>query len=507
MNKKDRRINLICSLIISVVLVLLATTLIAFFKSIGREKLVFTSGSSSIVYNGSALTNSEWELVEGKLKSGHTLMVETTGIQDGVGMSDNTLQVKILDSSGNDVSKKYKIKYELGTLSVKKIQLIITAGSTGKVFDGTPLTFNTFYVKNYEQIVEGHIIRPTITGSIVGRGVVDNVITKVEVLGNNGEDVSSAYSIKTISGKLYVANTKAEIPKIPSVEGKVAQGEIVGESSSQSETETILPTFNYADETTRLLLYSNSADTIYLKVRNYKDFKGGKWTDAIKYDKLISDKYSASYLTSYAISNKNYTTLSVLSKSNSVFYPYYTKAINGDNSDIMPSGDYTKSYTVEYLKLPTLSELKLPNSYANFEKGYREFVHAIYLNVDEETKRFLNSIIINEKFNKGQENIVYSVANYIKKSATYKTNYNKRLDVESNQAIAFLGTYKEGDSKHFALSATMLYRALGIPARYTEGYKITTQTNKLIEVKEKDAYAWVEVYIDGVGWIQVDVAK
>lgn len=225
MSKKDKLINLICTAIISVVVVLLLATLSTFFKMIEKEKLTISTGSSSIVYNGSALTNSEWELVEGELKEGHSLSVEVTGEQDGVGMSDNTIKVSVLDQDGKDVTKKYKIKYELGTLNVKRIQLVITAGSVGKVYDGTPLTFNTFYITNHEQIAKGHVIRPKFKGEITERGIVDNVITEVEILDADGKDLSSAYSIITVSGKLYVADKKSGLPKIPNVDGLKVVGE------------------------------------------------------------------------------------------------------------------------------------------------------------------------------------------------------------------------------------------------------------------------------------------
>ncbi|MDE6613523.1 MAG: transglutaminase-like domain-containing protein, partial [Clostridia bacterium] len=44
-----------------------------------------------------------------------------------------------------------------------------------------------------------------------------------------------------------------------------------------------------------------------------------------------------------------------------------------------------------------------------------------------------------------------------------------------------------------------------IPARYTIGYKGSTSANYWTEVTSNDAHAWVEVYIDGTGWVYVEV--
>ena len=50
----------------------------------------------------------------------------------------------------------------------------------------------------------------------------------------------------------------------------------------------------------------------------------------------------------------------------------------------------------------------------------------------------------------------------------------------------------------------MLYRTLGIPSRYTVGYLNETKKNKINNVYEEDCHAYVEVYLDGIGWVIVD---
>ena len=82
------------------------------------------------------------------------------------------------------------------------------------------------------------------------------------------------------------------------------------------------------------------------------------------------------------------------------------------------------------------------------------------------------------------------------------------------------------DSLNSLPSAVILLRSVNIPARYVEGYRIpadriaaadtvntvnTLQQNKsiitesVVDVKSSDAHAWVEAYLDGYGWITVDV--
>ena len=225
MLNKSSRINLICSFALSVVVVLILFVSIALVESFFKQELVISTSSSSMIYDGSELTSKNWDIIDGDLKKGHYITVKFTGSQTDVGKSDNAIKVTIYDKDGNDVSKEYKINYEYGTLNVKKIPLTITSNTIGKIYDGKELTSNVFYIKNYEMIIKGHVIKPVIEGKILESGVVENVITSVAIVDANGDDVSYLYDVETVFGKLYVAKTQGEIPTIPTVEGIKATGE------------------------------------------------------------------------------------------------------------------------------------------------------------------------------------------------------------------------------------------------------------------------------------------
>ena len=70
----------------------------------------------------------------------------------------------------------------------------------------------------------------------------------------------------------------------------------------------------------------------------------------------------------------------------------------------------------------------------------------------------------------------------------------------------FLFEAKRGFCEHYAGSFALLMRAAGIPARVVTGYQggeINPINNELI-VRQADAHAWTEVWIEGEGWIRVD---
>lgn len=95
----------------------------------------------------------------------------------------------------------------------------------------------------------------------------------------------------------------------------------------------------------------------------------------------------------------------------------------------------------------------------------------------------------------------------------------------------FLTENRKGYCAHFATTATLIFRQMGIPARYVEGYAfgleaalasdenldkkyfdyyegfslIGESTVLDVEVTDAMAHAWVEIYIDGFGWKVIEV--
>ena len=63
---------------------------------------------------------------------------------------------------------------------------------------------------------------------------------------------------------------------------------------------------------------------------------------------------------------------------------------------------------------------------------------------------------------------------------------------------------QEGYCTHFATAFVLLARAEGIPARYVQGYCITTASKGVTNVFSDTAHAWAEAYMDGIGWVEFD---
>jgi len=70
----------------------------------------------------------------------------------------------------------------------------------------------------------------------------------------------------------------------------------------------------------------------------------------------------------------------------------------------------------------------------------------------------------------------------------------------------FLFNTKRGFCEHYASSFVYLMRAAGVPARIVTGYQggeINPNGNYLI-VRQSDAHAWAEVWLQNKGWVRID---
>ena len=70
----------------------------------------------------------------------------------------------------------------------------------------------------------------------------------------------------------------------------------------------------------------------------------------------------------------------------------------------------------------------------------------------------------------------------------------------------FLFQTKAGFCEHYSSSFTFMMRAAGVPARVIAGYQggELSQGGDVWEVRQKDAHAWTEVWLEGQGWVRVD---
>jgi len=101
-----------------------------------------------------------------------------------------------------------------------------------------------------------------------------------------------------------------------------------------------------------------------------------------------------------------------------------------------------------------------------------------------------------------------TVANRI--SAHLSANYRYTLALKRQTALTpleeFLFVRRSGNCEYFAASMAVMLRSVGVPSRVVAGFQQGEWNpyGRYFMVRLSDAHAWVEVHLDGRGWVAFD---
>ncbi len=78
--------------------------------------------------------------------------------------------------------------------------------------------------------------------------------------------------------------------------------------------------------------------------------------------------------------------------------------------------------------------------------------------------------------------------------------------MEDNPIETFLFETRSGFCSHYAAAFTYLMRVANIPARVVTGYHggVLNPVGNFLEIRQADAHAWTEVWLENRGWVRVD---
>lgn len=201
-------------------------------------------------------------------------------------------------------------------------------------------------------------------------------------------------------------------------------------------------------------------------------------------------------------------------RSNYSIYPY--GALLTDNDTVHGDGSVERkdrAYEFQYRCLADSSDRNaLRGESADLERQYRQYVYDNFREYPEEALPLLTERLTMEKIRTGD---VYSCAldimNFLGRQARYDLDAGKNPE-GTDFVEYFLFESHVGYCVHFASSAVLCLRYFGIPARYVAGYAASpsdfvrnSDGTYTAVIKSKQAHAWAEIYLDGIGWTPVEM--
>ena len=464
--------------------------------------LFATSEDYVDMYNGQVVRHDVYHITAGLdelIARGHTVDVIFTEYPVNVGDYVNRMSFVIKDAQGNDITKNYFVNETEGTITIVPRVVTIRTESASKVYDGLPLTAPFYSVVSETDVAQGHKIIAVVIGEQTEIGKSENMLAELRIVVSETEqDVTVNYDLTGLQyGVLRVTDPSASNP-LPDPD---------------------TPPPGYSGENILLAkIKSTAKGSVYLKEMSFGDYNGEYFDMVGSYDKYIDDTYGMGYLASLSVGKTGMLSqrLDMEFLSSRYFLPYYLDVAEADyriqKSDVFygdPACINASLYYYDYWYRSSSDSLpSVPIEYKEAEEQYREYVYNTYLTMDghSKTQEYLQDIINEQGFTRDDPEILEKVASYIQNCAVYNLDYDSDLDTEDDVVLAFMEVYREGVCRHYAMAATLMLRTLGIPARYTVGiYSDIEEAGEWTEVYSNTGHAWTEVYLDGIGWVALEV--
>ncbi len=242
---------------------------------------------------------------------------------------------------------------------------------------------------------------------------------------------------------------------------------------------------------------------LYLRSRSYGDYNGTGFDEMEPYAAPSADSsLNVIGRALCAADRPTYVfTASYFDKPRTVLTPYYYTESTFASTDVsFPEKETHFEVTFTPAKSDTVYQYVTETPE---ELAYRQYVYETYLTLPEDTEAALHAYLSRVGLDRGAS--VADVAAHVMEAIQYTPGFAE-IPADTDSVLYVLEQSQEGICQHYAAAATLIYRALGIPARYVTGYYCqATAPGAWQEVPGSNAHAWVEIYEDGIGWMPVEV--
>lgn len=273
-----------------------------------------------------------------------------------------------------------------------------------------------------------------------------------------------------------------------------------------------------------LLLTTNKQpkETIYIKGYTGSTYDGNRWQE-IDENSFFRKSYDTGYERRWnEVTHKSYYLTKPLDSDPMVNqlelqivklrkndYELYAPYISSLESQ---EGDTFNFVFYEQQDFKAITKDNVDQNATEIEMSYRDYVTEQYLEVPNERITRIIKLCENNNFTKLED-----ITSFIKKTLNDNTTYTIRpgsMPPDAEITEYFLFESKQGYCVHYATTATLMYRLYGIPARYVTGYVAAPKEFKeqddghfKVELTDKSAHAWVEIYDPAIGWYPVEVTS
>ncbi len=155
------------------------------------------------------------------------------------------------------------------------------------------------------------------------------------------------------------------------------------------------------------------------------------------------------------------------------------------------------------------------DKWLRLESHYNKLVYDKYLHIDDSDR-----ILLYKELGKSPDSAnghmdykeaIDKVKNYLNEKYVYTNKLPVEFNEEFKSPLERLFKEKKGYDVHYATLSALIFRYYGIPARYVEGYVVTKEdaekmkSGEIFEIPRTNAHGWCEIYIDGLGFVPLEV--
>lgn len=495
---------------------------------------ITTADNTSLIYNGQNQTIEVTDCIisEGELAPGDSFFYEPHSytIFDA-GEYTNTVDYKILNANAEDVTSSYNIKEEFGITEVKKRSLKFSLNldlykpedvpSSGVILDGA--YFN----------IEGDGLAPTDTIEVkVSKNYVSEdgntyqfkyEITKVfnnSLRRNVTNNYSTPIEINFQNRPPFVPPELPDDLPTPDIDPDINDEILDSLTFDGSREQTIGQMPGAGSDVPVFKFQSSQAGIFYFRGKSYGDYNGSGFSNAVAYTKDVDpNEFMSNFYPENNLAKMKITYSDTVKANDYDLLPYFYQGSFDTSDDIyskMPTSennDYTFNFYNNIDHLYDLSKLDSLvysgsdyNKFTNDEAEYSSFVEQNYLNVNSRIKSALSNFIVSHNIDTSNIASFYRDLQKVFNSDEFEYDLKPYSDPSTDNVLTFLTSVKVGNCQNYAASAVLLFRTLGIPARFTEGFiGIAKEPNTEYVVTALTAHAWCEIYINGKGWVQVEL--